>query len=151
MFPEWSKPYMAVSFGVLNIYCWYLGKKMQRVMRITPLLVQGMGARGKAALFCWRASRFWWGQIHCSRDKAEPRILQSAVEVALQSVIVCHAPVMPFVTYPSTRLSNDSVLIDIPNGHRRGRLVAILQKSVKNSNSATRLGRKDGRHLTENC
>ena len=76
---------------------------------------------------------------------------ESAVEVALQSVIVCHAPVTAFVTCPSTRLSNDSAFIDIPDGHRRGRLVAILQELVKNSNGATRLGRKAVRDLTENC
>lgn len=76
---------------------------------------------------------------------------KSAVEVALQSVIVCHALVTLFVTCPSTRLSNDSAFIDIPNGHRRGRLVAILQESVKNRNGATRLGRKAVRVLTENC
>lgn len=69
----------------------------------------------------------------------------------MQSVIVCHAPVTTFVTCPSTRLSNDSAFIDIPNGHRRGRLVAILQESVKNSNDATKLGRKVVRDLTENC
>lgn len=76
---------------------------------------------------------------------------ERTVEVALQSAIVSHIPVTPFVTCPSTRLSNDSAFIDIPNGYRRGRLVAILQESVKNSNGTTRLGWEAVRDLAENC
>ena len=76
---------------------------------------------------------------------------KSTVEVALQSAIASHILVTPLVTCPSTRLSNDSAFIDIPNGYRRGRLVAILQESVKNSNGTTRLGWEAVRNLAENC
>lgn len=104
-----------------------------------PLWWGKMGGRKKTALFGWSGSRFLLCHIHCSRD--ESHILHEnwggfcavptrAGEVSGKSIIVCHVPLMSFITCPSTRLPNDSASLDIPNSHRRGLLVLILQELV---------------------
>lgn len=74
----------------------FIADKAQAVSDGATPSLGGMGAVGLAG-----EPRDWQQQTHSSRDEAEPTSSRGTVEVALQSVILSHIPVTPFVTCPS--------------------------------------------------
>lgn len=126
-------------------------KNMQQVMRRAPLVGEKWEAEGK--LPCSAEVALDFGSVASTAAEMRQSLRSStrALEVSLQSSIVCRALLTSFSTCPSARLSNGGAFIGVPNSHWRGLLMLILQELVKNSNGVTRLGRKAVRDLTENC
>lgn len=97
-------------FGVLNIYCWYLGDYAASEEK-KPFGGGKWEAKGK--LPCFSEVHPDFDSVTSTAAEMSKNLTSStrAGEVSLQSLIVCHTLLTSFITRPSTRLSNDSVFL----------------------------------------